>query len=91
MEVTIIVSLLVSDFSLWQEGFFSGAAMRDEAGIQVLGVYRDLENGNSVTVVTEAPSAEVAEAFIFSPELRMIWEKIGVIGEPKISVLRRVF
>jgi len=90
METTIIVSHEVRNFTVWQEAFFAGAGMRADAGINVLGAYHDVNNEKRVTVISEAPSAEVAEAFIFNPEMRILWEKIGVVGEVEVKVLKKV-
>ncbi|MCX6285647.1 MAG: hypothetical protein NTY96_00855 [Bacteroidetes bacterium] len=90
METTIIVSQEVKSYPVWQDAFYAGAGMREQAGINVLGVYQDMNNKNRITVISEAPSPEVAEAFIFNPEIKTIWEKIGVIGETQINILNKV-
>lgn len=91
METTIIVSQEVRSFAIWQEAFFEGAGMRADAGINVIGAYQDVNNENRVTVISEAPSAEVAEAFIYNPEMKVLWEKIGIIGEVEVKVLKKAF
>jgi hypothetical protein len=90
METIIIVSHEVKSFSLWEEAFYAGSGMRDQAGLNVLGVYRDISNENVITVISEAPSPEVAAAFTDQPELKSLWEKIGIIGDPDIRIMKKV-
>ena len=90
METIIIVSHEVQRFETWQEAFYARAHIRHEAGILTLGVYRDLENENYITVVSEAPSPEVAAAFIDNPELKALWKEIGIIGEPSTRIMKKV-
>ena len=89
METILIVNHEVANFETWQEAFYAGTGMRDQAGIHVIGVYRDLSNENIVTVISEAPSPEVARAFIDHPEMKTVWEKIGIIGTPEITLMRK--
>jgi len=83
METIIIVTHEVENFARWQEEFYAGAGMRHDAGIIILGVYRDLSNTNMITVISEAPSPEVAEAFIHDPEIKTVWERVGIAGNLK--------
>ena len=90
METIIIVTHEVREYEKWEEAFYAGAGMRHDAGLIVLGVYRDLSNENIITVISEAPTPEVAAAFTGDPGMKAIWAEIGVIGEPEIRILRKV-
>ena len=89
MKTILIVTHEVKDFTAWQEVYFAGTGMRDEAGLNVLGVYRNISNENIITVISEVPSQEVARAFIDNPEMKAVWQKIGIIGTPEINILTK--
>jgi hypothetical protein len=87
--VLLQVTHEVKDYTTWKKGFDTGKADRDKAGIRLIGVYTALDNGNLVTVVTEAPNAEVAKGFASDPNLKAAMEKIGVISAPEIKILKK--
>jgi hypothetical protein len=85
--VTVINTHEVSDFNTWKQVFDAGAENRSRAGINIRNVYRDAENPNYVTVISEVADAATAKTFIAN--LRPILEK-AAISEPKFMVLEEV-
>ena len=80
-KVIIQVSVEVENFDEWKKSFDAGAPIREKAGIQVVSIWRDLENPNLVTVIEEAESAQKATDF-----LNMLKEKQKSLGISKIEV-----
>jgi hypothetical protein len=85
--VTVINTHEVSDYNTWKQVFDSGAENRTRAGINVRNVYRDVENPNKVTVVSEVADKETATAFIanLSPVLAK-----AAVSKPEFMVLEKV-
>jgi quinol monooxygenase YgiN len=87
--VTVILSHEVTDFAQWKKGFDSGEALRSQAGVKTSGVYTETGNQNSVTIITEFPSAEAVQGFLSNPQLQADMEEAGVIGKPDIKILNK--
>ncbi len=86
-KVLVIVTHEVKDYSSWRKGYDADEPNRRKAGFKVSGVYADVNNPNMVSVIGEFPSAAAAEAFMTSPKLKEVMEKVGVIGKPDVKVL----
>lgn len=89
-SVTIINTVEVKDFVTFKKGFDAGAPVRDKAGIKVVGLFQSVDNGNVVTVVEEAASAEAAKAFFSDPKAKEAMEKAGVVSKPELKILNKV-
>jgi hypothetical protein len=85
--VTVINTHEVSDFNTWKQIFDSGAENRSRAGVNVRNVYRDTDNVNKVTVVSEMADTEMARAFIAN--LRPILAKAAT-SVPEFMILEKV-
>ena len=70
-----------------KKGFDAHESICNKAGFKVSGVYSDVKNPNTVTIIGEFPSAAAAEAFFSSPDLKETMVKAGVVGKPDIKVL----
>lgn len=89
MATTIINSHKVENFAKWKQGFEAGAAMRDLAGIKIVGVYQSVDDQNSITVISEVPNPEMAKAILSAPGMKEAMEKSGVISVPEIKILNQ--
>jgi quinol monooxygenase YgiN len=87
METLLIISHEVKNFDTWKTAFEAGEPMRAEAGVKIKGVYRSQDNENMVTVISQAPSAEVAKALINNPALKAGMAEAGVISAPEFKIL----
>ncbi len=87
---TVINSHKVENFDKWKTGFDAGAAMREQVGIKILGVYQSSDNENEVTVISEMASPELARAVLNSPEMKAAIEKSGAVSVPEIKILKQV-
>ncbi len=53
-------------------------------------VNRNIENENNITVVAGFDTAEAAQQFRDSPELRGAMEQAGVVGAPRVEIFEEV-
>ena len=90
MKTVLMISHDVKDYSEWKKEFDAGETMRNDAGVKVIGVFKDENNANNVTVITEVPSAEAAKGLLTNAELKATMEKAGVISEPVFKILNNV-
>jgi quinol monooxygenase YgiN len=86
-KVAVVITHEVKDYGAWRKGYDADEPNRKQAGFTVSGVYADVHNPNSVTIIGEFPSAAAAEAFATSPTLKEAMEKAGVVGKPDVKVL----
>lgn len=85
----MIMTHEVKDFAAWKKGFDAGKGVRSNAGVTIEDVYHSIDDPNLVTVIGEAPSALVANAFLKSDELKRAMEKAGVISNPEVKILKK--
>ncbi|MES2701723.1 MAG: DUF3764 family protein [Bacteroidota bacterium] len=85
--VTVINTHEVADFNTWKQTFDSGAENRTRAGVNIRNIFRDMENPNKVTVISEVADKDTATAFIAN--LRPALEKMAV-SAPQIMILESV-
>ena len=89
-KVVLQVTHEVKNYAEWKKGFDAGKPDRDKAGIKTMGVYVSVDNANLVTVITEAPSVEVAKGFASNPNLKAEMEKVGVISATDVKILTKM-
>jgi heme-degrading monooxygenase HmoA len=78
----------VSDYEKWRLVFDEGEAYRKTSGATgVSQVYRDVDDPNTITVVTEWDSAESIRKYMDDPVLRESLQKAGVIGTPTVRAI----
>ncbi|MGI9557095.1 MAG: antibiotic biosynthesis monooxygenase [Solirubrobacterales bacterium] len=78
----------VDDYGSWREGydaFHSGPAA--ERGVQAHAVYRTVGNDAEVTLWHDFESADAAQAFVGSDELKAAMQAAGVKGQPDIWIV----
>jgi quinol monooxygenase YgiN len=82
----------VADYEKWRAVFDEGEARRRAAGATgVNQIYRDVDDPNTVTVVSEWDNADNARKFMDDPAVREVMQKAGVIGMPTVrTILSRI-
>lgn len=83
----LIINHQVEDYDAWKAVFDAKQNVATDAGVTLIGVARDLDDRNLVTVVGAAPDFETLEEFAGSEELKTAMEESGVIGEPQINYM----
>jgi hypothetical protein len=90
MATTLIVSTKVEDFGKWKMAFDEAAPMREKLGINILGIYRSVDDSSSVTVISEYANLEMAKAVVASPEWAAAQQRAGVIGGFDVKYFEKV-
>lgn len=76
--VTIINSFEVGNYDEWRNLFDNDASTRENAKVEIVNIYRDVTNPNSLTVIANMPDADSARAFASSPKMKENMEKAGI-------------
>ena len=87
--VTAILTHEVKNFSDWKKGFDEDGGNRTAMGLTVIGVYQGVDNPNMVTVIAEMASAEAIKGIMANPDMKVVMEKAGVIGQPQMLILNK--
>jgi quinol monooxygenase YgiN len=87
---TVIVHHQVADFDAWKPVYDEHGAIRRQHGCLRADVYRSASAPNDVTIVSEFPSADAAQAFASDPSLKEAMGRAGVQGAPDIHILDQV-
>ena len=69
----------VADFARWKAVFASHQAAHQEAGLRLVQIWRDVEDGNNIFFLFEVASMEKAREFIGDPEAAKAGVASGVI------------
>lgn len=86
----LIVRHEVEDYQRWRRGYDEAKGLRDEMGVQSDSIYREVDDGNDVTVTHDFASAQAAKAFVADPRLANTMQELGVTGEPEIWIVAEV-
>lgn len=90
MATTLIVSTKVADFSKWKAAFDEAAPMREKLGIKITGIYQAVGDENTVSVISEYASLEMAKGVLASPEWESAQIRAGVIGGFDVKYFNKV-
>ena len=82
--VRIFVKHKVHDYTAWRQGYDAFEPTRIKLGARGHAVYRDVDDGNDVTVWHDFNNLEAAKAFANSNELKAAMKDAGVIGAPAV-------
>ena len=83
---TIFVRHQVADYDVWRPGFDEHGAVRREYGLTDAGVYRDVADGNAVTLAFTTDDLDRAREFLASSDLRETMSRVGVVGPPDVWI-----
>jgi hypothetical protein len=90
MATTLIVSIKVEDFAKWKSAFDEAVPMREKLGIKILAIYRSIGDANSISLISEYPSLEIAKAILASPEWEAAQKRAGVVGGFEVKYFTKV-
>ncbi len=83
---TLFVRHQVADYSTWRAVYDSVADLREQYSCLGAEVMTDPGNTNDIFVVHRFPTAEAAQAFAGSAELKDAMGRAGVTGAPRIEI-----
>ena len=84
----IAAQITIGEYAKWRAGFDKASPFREKAGVKNVQIYRDVDNANSVLVWSEVDDLAKARAVYNSLELRKAMQEAGVVGAPKIHVIK---
>jgi len=87
---TMFVRHLVADFAAWRRVYDEFDPTRQSMGVTAHAVFRSVAEPNDVTVTHEFATADAAQRFAASNELRNALQGAGVTGEPTIWFAERM-
>ncbi|HEY0668140.1 MAG TPA: DUF3764 family protein [Sphingobacteriaceae bacterium] len=88
--ITAIIQHEVKDFSEWKKVFDADQPNVEKAGAKLLGIYTSVKNPNDVTMIFEAPNAELYDTLMSDPERQEAIKSAGVIGVPVATFFNKV-
>lgn len=88
--ITAIIQHEVQDFVEWKKEFDADQPNLVKEGVKLLGVYTSLKNPNDVTMIFEAPNAEIYDVLMSDPQRQEAIKRGGVIGAPVATFLNKV-
>ena len=77
----------VANYDEWKKHFDADESRRQQYGLNVISVMRDLENENRIHIAMAAADLERARAFANGEDLRNVMQQAGVTGAPKVYFL----
>ncbi|HYG99305.1 MAG TPA: antibiotic biosynthesis monooxygenase [Terriglobales bacterium] len=88
--VTVLIRHKVADFNTWKASFDAAFSLRKASGENSFRLYRDATDPSALTLLFEWDTAEHADKFLKSEELRLEMKHAGVLGDPEMRVLLEV-
>ena len=87
MVTHLHVGFKVEDYDRWKKGYDASGDVRKESGELAYTVYRDLDDPNTVTVLSVQRDAAGIKAFMESPGLKERMKEAGVIQMGQMFIL----
>ncbi|MBM3135129.1 MAG: antibiotic biosynthesis monooxygenase [Chloroflexi bacterium] len=78
MVTHLHVGFKVEDYAQWKKGYDASIELRKAAGEISFQVFRNVDDPNTVTVLSVQKSAEQVQAFMDSPDLKRRMKEAGV-------------
>lgn len=78
MVTHLHVAFKVNDYDQWKKGYDASIEQRKAAGEISFKVFRNVDDPNTVTVLSVQESADQIQAFIDSPEIKARMEAAGI-------------
>lgn len=91
MVTHVHVGFKVENYDRWKEGYDASAEARKASGEISFQVFCDVDDPNTVTVLSVQKSAEQIQAFMNSPDLRARMEAAGIIKMGQMLILKEMY
>ena len=85
---TIILTHKVSDFKAWKKHYDGDKLRREKAKLKEIYVGTKADDPNNVYIIFQTSSTSAFEKMVKDPELNAVMKKAGVIGQPKVTMLK---
>ncbi len=80
----LFVRHTVTDYSTWRKGYDAFDSKRAPMGVTGHAVYQAVDNPNDVTATHDFSTAQQAQAFMASEDLKAAMRASGVVGAPTV-------
>jgi quinol monooxygenase YgiN len=90
MVTHLHIGFMVEDYEQWKEGYDASAEQRKASGEISFQVFRNVDDPNTVTVLSVQESAEQVRAFMDSPDLKAAMEAAGIVEMGQMLILEEM-
>ena len=90
MVIHLHVGFKVEDYERWKEGYDASIEQRKAAGEISFQVFRNVDDPNTVTVLSGQESAERIQAFIDSPDLKARMKAAGITQMGQMLIIEEM-
>jgi quinol monooxygenase YgiN len=90
MVTHLHVGFKVKDYEQWKKGYDASAEQRKASGETSYQVFRNIDDPNTVTVISQQQSAEKVQAFINSPDLQARMKASGITEMGKMLIMEEM-
>ena len=90
MVTHVHVGFKVENYEQWKEGYDASIEQRKASGEISFHVFRNVDDPNTVTVLSVQKSAEQIQAFIDSPDLKDRMEAAGIIEMGQMLIMEEM-
>ncbi len=90
MVTHLHVGFKVKDYARWKEGYDASIEQRKAAGEISFQVFRNVDDPNTVTVLSVQKSAEQMQAWMDSPELKERQKAAGIIKRGQMLIMEEM-
>jgi quinol monooxygenase YgiN len=84
------VAFKVNDYARWKQGYDASRELRKTSGELSFKVFRNVDDPNTVTVLSVQESAERVQAFLESPDMRQRMEASGITQMGQMLLLEEM-
>ena len=90
MVTHVHVGFKVEDYERWKEGYDASIELRKAAGEVSFKVFRNVDDPNTVTVLSVQQSAEQVQAFLDSPDLKARMKEAGITEMGRMLIMEEM-
>lgn len=90
MVTHLHVGFKVEDYNRWKEGYDASQEQRKASGEVSFQIFRNVDDPNTVTVLSVQESAERVQAFIDSPDLQARMKAAGITQMGQMLIIEEV-
>jgi len=90
MVTCLHVGFKVKDYAQWKAGFDAHIEPRKAAGEKSFQVFRNVDDPNTITVLTTHEDPAQVQAYMSSPELKAAMEQAGVIEMGPVLIVEQM-
>ena len=90
MVVHLHVGFKVENYERWKEGYDASLELRKASGEVSFEVLRNVDDPNTVTVLSVQQSAEQVQAFLDTPDLKERMERAGITKMGQMLIMERM-